>query len=506
MASLQAYQERLAAFWKKCPKGQEIAALRELCRTDLYFLLRYGLNRSDVEKEWLFQRCLEVQDDPNDHLDLWAREHYKSTIITYAKTIQDVLCSHGDEPKIDREGTYGIFSHTRPIAKGFLRQIKYEFETNEKLKEWFPDILYANPKKESPKWSEDEGICVKRKGNPKESTIEAHGLVDGQPTSKHFVGLIYDDVVTRESVTTPEMMQKTTASLELSYNLGADGGFRRFIGTRYHFNDSYKTIIDRGTAKPRVYAATDNGTVSGIPVLIPKDTLDAKRRDMGSYTFACQMLQNPVADEAQGFKSENIRYYDDLILSGLNLYIVLDAASSKKKGSDYTAAWVLGLGPDGNIYVVDMVRDRLNLTQRATLVMDWHRKYQPLEVRYEKYGLMSDIEHIQTIQAKENYRFDIVEVGGQTAKEDRIRRLIPTTENHMLYLPRSCHKTNYEGKTIDLVNAFIEEELKAFPVSMHDDMLDSLARIHEPKLELAWPKEKAKTTKRKRAGAGGWQR
>ena len=77
----------------------------------------------------------------------------------------------------------GIFSHTRPIAKGFLRQIKRELEGNNVLKALFQDILHADPQHQSPKWSEDDGIIVKRKTNPKEATVEAWGLVDGQPTS-----------------------------------------------------------------------------------------------------------------------------------------------------------------------------------------------------------------------------------------------------------------------------------------------------------------------------------
>jgi len=200
-------------------------------------------------------RCREVQGAPDGYLDLWAREHYKSTIITYALTIQDIL----NDPNL----TVGIFSHTRPIAKAFLKQIKREFETNETLKKHFDDILYENPMRDSPKWSEDEGIIVKRTSNPKEATIEAWGVVDGQPTSKHFDILVYDDVVTKESVNTPEMIEKTTESLALSYNLGAQHGHRRFIGTRYHFNDSYREVIARGTATPRIYAATKDGKVEG---------------------------------------------------------------------------------------------------------------------------------------------------------------------------------------------------------------------------------------------------
>lgn len=453
-------------------------ALRWLCRNDLYFLLRYACNRPDCDNEWVFQRCREVQAKPDGHLDLWFREGYKSTIITYALTIQDIL----NDPEI----TIGLASHTRPIAKAFLRQIKREFEGNDTLKAWFPDILYANPSKESPKWSEDDGIVVRRSSNPKEATIEAWGVVDGQPTSKHYKLLIYDDVVTRESVSTPEMMAKTTEALSLSYNLGAHGGRRRFIGTRYHYNDTYRTVIQRGTVIPRLYPATEDGKVDGKPVFHTVEALAEKRRDMGPYVFGAQMLLDPTADETQGFKEEWLRHALPNPY-GLNIYMIFDPASAKKKDSDYTAGWVVGLGADKNMYVLDMVRDRLNLTERADLVIGWHRKWHPLAVGYERYGMMADIEHIRFRQDQENYRFPIIELGGSMPKVDRIRRLVPWFEQGRLYLPPQMAKTNYEGRSVDLVQSFIEDEYKPFPVGMHDDMLDGLARILDDEMPADWP-------------------
>ena len=464
---------------------------RHLARTDLFYLLTDVLGRRDLDRPWLRERCEEVQNDRDDYLDLWAREHYKSTIITFGLTIMEVLGSHGENPLPlygGRELCFGIFSHTRPNAKGFLKQIKTEFETNKRLLRLFPDVLWQDTRN-APKWSEDDGIVVKRKSNPKESTIEAWGVVDGQPTGKHFPRLVYDDVVTQESVTTPEMIAKTTNALGLSYNLGADGGRKRFIGTRYHFNDSYRAVMDRGTARPRIHAATSDGTASGDPVLLATEVLAAKRRDMGPYIFACQMLQNPKADETQGFREEWLRYYNGDASRGTNRIILVDPASKKKRANDYTAVWVLGLAADKNYYVLDLVRDRLNLTQRGKLVMELHRKWKPLQVRYEEYGLQADIEHIEFVQGLENYRFDITPVGGSVDKSDRIKRLIPICEQHRLYLPRSLHRTNYEGRVEDLVHVFLHEEYKAFPVALHDDMLDSLARIAEPDIDLPWPSD-----------------
>lgn len=444
--------------------------MRGWCQTDLFFLLVHGLKRTDADKDWCFNRCREVQANPDGYLDLWSREHYKSTIITFAKTIQDIL----NDPEI----TVGIFSHTRPIAKGFMRQIKRELEANKMLQELFPDVLWTNPQTEAPKWSEDEGLIVKRKGNPKEGTLEAWGLVDGQPTSKHYKLMVYDDVVTRESVTTPEMIAKVTEAWELSRNLSSEGGHTRYIGTRYHFNDTYKTIMDRGV-KARIYPATIDGEIDGDPVLLSRERLAEKRREMGPYTFACQMMQNPKADETQGFKDAWIRHYDNTDRQGMNVCILADTASEKKKTSDYTSMWVLGFNSDNNIYALDFIRDRLNLKQRADALFSLHRKWKPGEVGYEKYGMMADIEFMYSEMERRNYRFAITDLGGPMPKNDRIRRLAPYFEQGRIWLPRIHFKTNYEGASRDLVSAFIEEEYKPFPVGLHDDMLDALSRMFD---------------------------
>src|SRR6185295_9686424 len=227
---------------EQLPPSEQVRQQRLKIRTDLYYLLRYVMGRPDVEHPWMFQRILEIQNKPDGHLDLWSRDHRKSTIITYALTIQDILASHGDEPIAKwggMEPTFGIFSHTRSIASEFVRQIKTELQSNRVLIGLFPDVLYDNAERDAPRWSVQNGLTVKRKSNPKEATVEGWGLVDGQPTGKHFNVLIYDDVVTPESVSTPEMIEKTTKAWELSQNLGDRSPRIRGIGTRYHFADTW---------------------------------------------------------------------------------------------------------------------------------------------------------------------------------------------------------------------------------------------------------------------------
>jgi predicted phage terminase large subunit-like protein len=367
-----------------------------------------------------------------------------------------------------------------------------EIENNRALHAAFPDVLCGSDIRQYAKFSEDDGVIVKRKTNPNEATIEAWGLVDGQPTSKHFRVLLYDDVVVAGSVTTPEMIAKVMLEMERSYNLGTTPGVKRGAGTRWNFADAYRTVIDRGTLKMREHPGRKGGAEDGASVCWDEETHQRKRSDMGPYTYAAQILLNPKADSLQGFQREWLRTYRTITpaqAAKMNKYILVDAASSKKKGSDYTAIWVIGLGTDGNYYALDIVRDRLSLTERAERLFELHRKWKPRQMRYERYGLQADIEHLKTKMEADSYRFDITEVAGQTKKTDRIGRLIPIFEQGRMWLPKSLHITDYQKNTIDLVRTFVEEEYVAFPVGIHDDMLDALSRIAEPELRLIWPRE-----------------
>lgn len=494
MQQPQTFEEyqRLVRNLDACSAEEKKAIVRRLCRTDLFFLLWFALRRDEVatkKTQWLIDRCKEVQENPDGRLDLWAREHYKSTIITFAKTIQDILASHGDDPLPEWGGlhpTFGIFSCTKRLATDFSKQIKLEFENNSLLKETFPDILWEKPDKQAPKWTEDQ-ITVRRKSNARECTVEAWGLVEGMPTGKHFTVLIYDDVVTDKHVTTEDMIAKTTKAWELSTNLGSEGGKRRYIGTHYHYNDTYKTILKRGLIVARKYPATDDGKPNGEPVFMSPEYLRQKRSDMGPYTFSCQMLLDPVADENQNFLREWLRYHKGSDGTGLNKYIFVDPANEKKKSSDYTAMIVYGLGSDQNYYVLDMVRDRLSLTQRTAILFQLHQKWKVLKVFYEKYGMQADISHIKDKMNRENYNFELQEVGGITSKVDRIRRLIPIFEQGRIYLPSTCYKTNYQGQIVDLVDQFINEEYLCFPLGVHDDVIDCMSRVKDEELGLLWP-------------------
>jgi hypothetical protein len=496
--------EEAGTFYKNLlTKNYDPTLIAELAKIDRWFLLVVVLNRKDAVHPWLYARCREVEQNPDGMLDLWARGHYKSTIITYAGTIQEIV----KNPNI----TIGIFSHTRPIAKGFLKQIKREFEINDFLRELFPNVCYANPRQDSPQWGEEAGIIVRRKSNPKEATVEAWGLVDGQPISRHYDLRIYDDVVTRDSVNTPDQISKTTEALDLSQNLAGGQNREWYIGTRYHYADTYRDLIDRGT-QTRIYPATKEGTPDGTPILLSEADWAKKRMSMGQYVLACQMLQNPIAGSEQVFDPEWIRRIE-VRPRILNVYIMCDPAHSKKQSSDKTAIAVVGIDHAFNKYLLDGVCHRMNLKERWETLKKvrnrWLRQtgVQTVKVGYERYGKDSDIEHFQEMMKIETNYFPIQELAwpreGPGSKRDRVQRLQPDFENWRFFLApsseslTSSQKKAFElgdgalivrpirnkdenGRVYDLTQRMIDNEYNLFP-AVHVDMLDAMSRIYDIK-------------------------
>lgn len=509
------FGKKLLDTWKDIEGDLGTDGQRALALCDRYYLLANLMGRGDILHPWLYARCREVEAAPDGYLDLWAREHYKSTIITFAGSIQEIL----RDPCI----TIGIFSHTAPIAKKFLAQIKGELETNIRLQTLFPDVLYAKPDYDSPLWSVEKGIVVRRETNPKEATVEAHGLVDSQPIGAHFSLLVYDDVVVPASVSTPEQVKKTTEMHSLSDNLGARGadGMKRkwHIGTRYSYRDTYGDLMERGVLKKRIYPATDDGTRTGNPVFLSPKAWEATKIAQTSSTLAAQMLQNPAAGNEAMFKKEWLRFAD-VRPRTINVYILCDPASSKKTGTDNTSIGVIAIDAGRNKWLVDGMHHKMSLTERWIAIRDLRRKWlrmpgvQMVRVGYERFGMKDALEYFEERMIVEKDSFEIIELAypldNTKSKRDRIGRLEPDFRGAKWFLAAKHTRTvDGEEEVIETsnqrkvremgepdrvflptyqrdengsrynLNARLLEEYLTYPFSQHDDFMDMLSRIHD---------------------------
>lgn len=471
--------------WQQPPDVQR-QAMRHLARNDLYFLMTVVCGRKDLMHDWMYDRAREVEAEPDGCIDLWSRFHGKSSWITFGLSLRDILR--------DPNTTICILSFNRPTAKMFMRQLKREFEENEGLKKLFPEICWQDPKGEAPSWSEDSGILVKRTANPKEATVEAYGLVDGAPVGRHPTVVVYDDVVTADSVSSPEMIQKTTKAFRESLAIGGVKARRRIVGTRWNHADTYHDILQSGAFKPRIYPVRDE---NGVPALLTEEQIDKLYQSMAPAVFSAQMLLDPRAESEIGFSASSIRYYRDHHDGhGMNIYIVVDPANSRAKGRSYTAMAVIGLGADGMYYWLDGIRDRIGLDDRIKALFSLHRAWQSrigtsrrILVGYECYGVQqADVEQILKAQAEQMYRFPIVELRGRMDKMDRIPLMEPDYVAGRWYWPEVLLKLDKNGQQYDLVQKFRDEEFLLFPFGAQHDYLDAMSRIYDPALNVVWPK------------------
>lgn len=482
---------------------EDSAALKDLVRywavTDRYFLMERLLRAtswlsgvSDEKREYVYNFCRGHELESWGYVDLAARYHCKSLVVTYAHTVQELLRNP--------EWTQCIFSFKGNLAKAFLMQVKTELEVNDELKTYFDDVLYWNPERESPKWSENEGLCVKRKGNPREMSLEAVGLIDGQATGKHFNALRFDDAIEKTCGGSQHYMEKAEEAMRLAIGgLGTHDKVYGAVGTRWKLFDAYENLSKGGLFKIRRTEATSDNTRSGEPKYLTDEEWKQSQLEFTSYQFSCQMLNDPQADSAKNFQMDWLQFYKELgNWRTMNRYILVDPATSKKKDSDFTAMIVMGLARDGNYYVLDVVHDRLSLYERVDklfkLVSKWEIKGKG-KVGYERYGMMADIEAIKARQAIDMDYWEVVELGGKTAKEDRIEKLMPIFQKQKLYLPQKFIYTNWEKENVDIVRYFIDWEYLPFPNGAHDDLLDAMARIVDEKLGAYFPEGTIHKTK-----------
>lgn len=476
-----------AAFWHNCLEQCSPDARwhheRFLGRNDLFYLLNYILEVPKLGTPWHHERCDEVE-KLNDHvLDLWTRGAGKSAIKTYGKVIQEIL----KNPDI----CFGLFSHVRPLGKELLRKIKTTFEGHERLKALYPDILWEKPEVEAPVWSLDHGITVKRKSVTRgEATVEAWGLVDGQPTGRHYDVIVYDDI--QKEKISEYMIDQIEAAFDTSMGLGATKPTAWWmVGVFFRGGSIYERLIERDVGLPRIRPAM---FPDGTSPIYTDEQVRAVIKSVKPGVLACEYLMDPTRkEEGEGFREEWLRYHDGVDLKSSHVYILVDPGQGgKKKGTGSPCAIaVIATRADRKFYLLDGLIARLPLSQRADWVIAFHRQYQPKKVLYEKFGMQADIEYLKERVKRDGYfpegGFSVVPLSAPIDKDERIEWLVPLFREGRIYLPRSIPEREVNGEKINVLDYFLHNEYRIYPATKHKDFLDCLAWSQWRDSEISFP-------------------
>jgi hypothetical protein len=391
----------------------EIGTLKSLILDDLFFIIYFVMEIPIANKKFVVDACKEMEDGPKTMtLDVWAREHFKSSIITIAETIQ----YHLKNP----EHCTCIFSYKKPAAEDFLDSIRKTYE-KEILIRCFPDILYQKPDTQAPSWSLQNGITLKRSGvSRKESTVETSGLVEGMSTGKHFERRIYDDVETADIAENPDQMDKCFSRFEMSDNLGVDGGTERVIGTYYSHSGTLvrirdkKNIDDSPMYITRIKPATDDGTIDGKPVFLSQKRLDKLKT---SGHFNSQQLCDPTPTGIRKLEGSLLRDIEpEFIPKNLFKFMVVDQAGDDTDGKgDSWAFHVIGVEPKtddigtSKIIILDSMISPLRETEAIEeIVRMYLRNGIILQTGIEKVGISTTEIHVANALREHGRHIDVV--------------------------------------------------------------------------------------------------
>lgn len=425
----------------------------------------------------------DVTDSPDKDLDfmqrlyLCYRTFYKTTIITKIHSLQLLL----NFPNI-----HIVLAHNKQEnSSDNLVSIKNCFLTTPLR------YLYSNYIPNTKDWGNMSGFsvaCRTDKGRSEEN-IEAVG-VDTEITGRHYQVAKKNDLVTEKSVTTEEQVKKTL-DWDNRFNQGMfddpQTTLQDYEGTRYGFTDLYSVkvgdprikIIDYPILKDKDPRNLSIENISN-PKRFSVDGIKEMQRDV--WVFNCQMLLKPDDPGKMQFARDMISYFDTIPKG--NFYLLVDPASRRKKKSDWTVMLVVGLGwLEGRIrrFIVDGIRDKLDPKQRIDMAIAFAKKWKIKGCGWEAVGFQeTDCFYLEEVRRKEKLYFTIEEISSvKTAKEDRIRGLIPEYAQHNWLWPQKglVSHTNFEGRHYDLTED-MELEMLHFPLSEHDDLLDTMTFIN----------------------------
>jgi len=485
------YSKDYDAIFAAVASGQltERDVLRSLFANDLWFLVNFGMDILDnaANHPFIVDRCRMVETGPRtDTLDIWARYHWKSTIISAGETLQ----YHIKNP----EHCTGLFAYNRPAAKKPLKAIKRLCENSDLLKWCFPEIFWKKPETEAPKWSEDEGIVFKRQSSSRpQSTIEAWGLTEGMPTGSHFERLIFDDLETEDIRESPDMLNKVFNNFMMAHGnlgMGKDTDIVRVIGTYYSYFGPNVKIRDLAYAngekiyKLRLIPATHDGTRAGIPVYMGQKPFEKEK--MGPH-FNSQQLCDPTPSSSIKLHKEYLKPINRRFLpKGMLKFMVLDQAggdATEKVSSDLWSYGCIGIRPyvdnigQSDVYILDAEADQMSHAEGIHGFVDMYLRNGIIQqVGVEKVGLATTEMHIASALKRYGVRLEV--------ENENLVLLKPANRSKERRVEAALQWPLNNGKIFyvdDLPPKFLTQlcdEMDKFPF-FHVDILDMIAYSYD---------------------------
>jgi len=446
----------------------EIGRLRELGRTNLYFLIKAILGYDRLSPTFHGPVCAYLQRVTSKKKRLvLPRDFYKTTMVK-GLVIQLIL----NNPEI----RILILKNSGKNAEKDLAEIQGHFEKNHLFRTLYPEVIPPDIRKV--KWNQQE-MEIPRESSWSEATVEAIG-VTGTAVGRHFDVIIEDDLVDQESIQSRDQIDKIIERHKLLKFLCVNwrDAISIMIGNRWGHHDLIGWSMRNEPYYDHFFAAAKFRNKAGewqatFPEQFDLPTL--AQLELNPYIFSCQMMNEPIDEARQVFKKEWLEnsYYRKGVdpkeggpkRDGYRVMIV-DPAIGKKLTNDYSGMTITNVDENFNCDILYAERKRVGVAELMEWIFQLHAAYIPHVMGCEMVSLAKALGYaFENEQRKRNYYFHVEELQANThvSKEMRIRVLQPLFARSQIHL---------DPEMVDLVGELID-----FPFGEHDDILDTLSYL-----------------------------
>lgn len=393
-------------------------------------------------------------------------------------------------------------SETTDVAGDFITWTANQLKHNQKLRQDFGELLHPkktmNEADNRYEFITYSGTKVEAKG----VGTQMRGLRHGASRPDLF---LLDDLESKKNTNTPELRKqnKDWFREEMLQALSKDGGICVYMGTIVHYDSLLNYVINErkdfvSRKFPAILSWSERQDLWQIwREIYREDAEDSVRRadaffednkeemlrgtevlwsarwsyldlmkvleNEGTKAFNQEYMCNPVDEEAQVFKLEDMTFYRlEELPEELEYFAGIDFAMGKEKG-DYSAIIVVGKSPNDIFYVVDTFVERVHpdvlLEKAVEMTIKWELAGLGVEAQQAQEWFADKLQH-ELIKAGYPALTRLRKIKQRSRKELRIEAMLPDIQGGRIRFRKDQRA--------------LLEQLELYPSHDHDDAPDAL--------------------------------
>lgn len=466
--------------------------IKDLALSSLFFFDKFilGFNSSaqktgiGMEEEPHRELCDFIQ-DWDGTLSKYSTGKKKKLVVVPRKCLKTSIITVGYslfELAHDPSMTILLDAVLRALASDYLGQIRDICEGNEVFRACFGD--WVSDRNWTSYYLDVKG---KPKGETKDHSISTAG-VDSAKVAYHPRLKILDDLIDRDTVRSPEALQKVIRHYRDLVPMGGKQSRTIMPCTRWDADDLVSWILENEPDDWDVFirSAIKNDGTAYYPQMLPLDWVK-NQLDKDPYFASCQYINEPINPSTTMFDRDDIEWYEEeKELPDRTNYLTCDPAGHEGSVGDKTAIVPGGVDKIENIYFYEPYFDRFKPDKIIDIIFNEYivRRIKKVGIEHNYYRgeLAKNFERRGREWGTKVRVEELKHYGRRERKADRIRALQPYFKDGKIFLKGKKIKIAGKEQWVPVGKNMkhLYQQIISYPrAKMSDDLIDAAAMFLE---------------------------